>query len=174
MNSLYWTTRNARYAFFIMLAFSLGLGGILGACQSTKSKQESSDSVSTPETVSQEKLWEQAVQEGWLSDTVVQATYSSGDLQSSKEKLKVNARTRLIWLLLLNDYDLSREDREIAKDLATSKTFNSFGEERFLKRRNGDRIEGLVRRTGDKLRSQWKEIKSKLEKRYPRLRSARR
>lgn len=130
----------------------------------TDNKTETSTVKQTESTTSgtNDANWPTELKEGWVSSSMVQAIYSMPESVSDIE-LKQQTRERMAWLLLLKDYDLSRNDKHYAEKLAGSSSFAAFGDEiAFRKTENGKKYLAL-RRTGSGLEKKWQDIQLKME-----------
>ena len=145
----------------------------------TSSTSSSSLSKTTTEPAEKSKagidseIWREASREGWHNSTRAQATFSSTDSSISKENLQKEARERLAWLLLLDSYNVTRNEKSIAQTLATSNFFASFGKEEIYEKKENGRSMVLIIRKGSNLKNDWNNSLGKLESRFPELQKLR-
>lgn len=112
--------------------------------------------------------------EGWISADRAQAFYSTTADNLKEETDILLARERLAWLLLLERYDLQREDRVIATQLAKSNLFQQFGTEKIEKQTKGERVTILLSKSKPGLRAEWENTLVAIENRFPELKNRRR
>ena len=117
--------------------------------------------------------WGTSLKEGWLDEGKAQALISkSGSVD--KEAMTKEARERLAWLLLLDSYDLTRADKNLAARLARSKVFRDFGSEKVFEHNEKGKAFVIVQRSASNLKKNWQNIMSRVEAKEPRLSSLRR
>jgi len=134
----------------------------------------------TPQTTSSEKTnpeytgnfsraeWPTRLKEGWLTDQIFQALVSDeGNL--NRDELQKKCMVRLSWLLLLDGYDVTRQDQSIAEKLATSRLIEDFGDQTEFYKSDDQRQFMLIRRTSENLKNIWQILRPKLENKFPHL-----
>ena len=116
--------------------------------------------------------WTQIIKEGWLDDNTFQAYRKSLYFESMEEHL-MEARERLAWLLLLDNYEVTQEDKHIAKRLAKSRLLADLGKEKVFHKIENGKIYILLQRRGQNIKTKWKHSLMKIEGKISRLRSLR-
>lgn len=107
--------------------------------------------------------------EGWISPHKVQALWQSNNPLSMEEE----ARERLAWLMLLEYYELQREDREIARQLAKSNFFINLGSETTKIIPKASKSTIWIAKEKNGLQNEWEAFLPNLEQKYPSLKNRR-
>ncbi|GEM_PF-1886940 len=136
-----------------------------GVTQNSKSSASvvSSSSSSATENFS-------TLKEGWVNLQTARAIISiKEDEMMTEEAENLLARERLAWLLLLESYNLSREDKLIATRLAASESFIELAPETVRSNTHDGVKRILMEKSGSNFQGDWEAFLVRIEKKYPEL-----
>lgn len=166
---------------YVFILLSIALNTFLQCKSSPKNSSDENTQDNSHEEVviqnkdeasSSSKEWPSNYYEGWVGSTTVQAFYTGLSDQISEDDER-QARVRLAWLMLLESYNLTREDMPVAERLAESRLFEELGEETLLNRRENHKIMIYIKKTDPALKEKWDAALFTMENKIPRLKNLR-
>lgn len=179
-------TGNAFLRITVIFISSMGIAFFISNCKSTdvttvKTKTRSYTKIDGTTKTIKEKIipqeahtdvWKSSSKEGWLSNSTAQALYTTKE-NMDNSLLEKKARERLTWLLLLHDYNVSRNQKNISQVLASSNLYKNLGSEKIYTNSVNKRKNAFVVLHQKTLKENWEKSRSKLEKKFPELKKLR-